>query len=111
MFGHLVIRVVDQHGIELTRGKMWIVNGTNDDVNITDVFTARAIAQLVQRGLADVNSDCAAIRCDGARDWNRKGALSGADVGYERTRLRPEQTEYVGDTVLVLELGTGFLGK
>src|SRR5437660_2101030 len=36
VLGHLVIRVVDQHGIELTRGKMWIVSGTNAGVNITD---------------------------------------------------------------------------
>ena len=82
VLGHLIICVVDHHGVELTGGKMRIVNGADDYLDIADGLTARAIAQFVQRGLADINSDDAAIRRDGMRDWNRKGALSGADVGY-----------------------------
>jgi len=90
---------------------MWIVNGADDHLDVIDVLAARAVAQLVQRGLADVHSDGAASRRNNARNWKSKGALSGAYVANQRTWLGAEQTEQVGNTVLALELGTGLLSE
>src|SRR5262245_19227779 len=109
VLGHLVIRVMDQNRIELIDGKVWIVDAADHALDIFDVLAAGTITQLVEGGLTDVHGNGAAIRRDRACDWNREGAVAGTDVGDQRSRLRPEKADDVGDAVLALELGTGIL--
>src|SRR4029453_15899836 len=111
VLGHLVIRVVDQNGIEPIDGKVWIVDPTDDDVDIGDVLSGSTITQLVEGGLSDVDGHRAAIRRDSACDRNRESAVASTNVGDERTRLRPERPDDIGDAILALELGTSGLSK
>src|SRR5207249_2699943 len=108
---HFVIRVVDQNGIELIDRKMWVVDAADDDIDVLDVLTASTITQLVERGLADVDGNGAAIRRDSACDWNREGAVAGTDVSDQRTRLRRKEPDDVCDAVLALKLGAGLLRR
>jgi hypothetical protein len=109
VLGHFVIRVVDQNGIELIDGKMWVVDAADDDIDILDVLTTGTITQLVERGLADVDGNDVTIRRDSPCDWNREGAVAGTDVGDQRTRLRPKEPDDVCDAALTLELRTELL--